>query len=287
MDTVDDNPIAEDTVDSPPVDNVDTPTEPPPRQYFVAKVSPEKWEEIKADRLAGMSYGDLSAKHNLAKSAIFGKAKQQKWDKTPAKERKALNARRTGTRTNGTQDGQNEQENGDQVVLPSARIPKTALVPWLPGASPNPGGLSKPSIEGRRMARAAVPEAVQRAVDMMRSCHPGVASQGVHYILTWGLPKPSKDEVDTVRMPALDFRSMSPAELDIADAMLRSMEQLQALTAARVAAEAKAAPAEIIPPGAMSERELREQAEDDSVNNACVHGSQADQEDPDDDGCDL
>lgn len=38
------------------------------------------WDDIKADFLAGMSYGKIAQKHNISKTAVFRKAKSKGWE---------------------------------------------------------------------------------------------------------------------------------------------------------------------------------------------------------------
>jgi len=237
---------------------------------FAPRVPAETWAAIRAQREAGDSFHTLAKRHGVAVNGIHKRAKAEGWKSPPTK--KPAPPKRPKKTVDTTVNAKGGQPKVDVEVVhrqstTPGRLPP-ALLPtmWRAGESGNPGGLPKTVHNARRNARALTEDAVERARQMMMSEHPAVAAQGIAFILTWGMPKPKHEEPEKPKLPALDFRSMTPAELDVADAMLKSMEQLQAMQAARLSAEAKAAAPEIIPPGELSEPEQRHQAEgeDDS-----------------------
>jgi hypothetical protein len=43
------------------------------------RLTKEQWENVRAEREAGASYGDLAAKHGVSKAAILKRARKEEW----------------------------------------------------------------------------------------------------------------------------------------------------------------------------------------------------------------
>lgn len=120
---------------------------------------------------------------------------------------------------------------------------------WVKGQSGNPGGVGGPVREAQRLAKEATPAAMRRLIELVGSADERVALVAAQGVLDRSMGKPKGPLPDEApKAPMLDFSQMTVAELDIADRMLQAMAELQALTAARLAAEAKRGKPEVIPP---------------------------------------
>jgi len=106
------------------------------------------------------------------------------------------------------------------------------LVPWVPGQSGNPLGMTKEQAQVRELIREASPEAAMRLLELMRSRDEKVAMVAVKEILdrAWPKPPPPKETEGQEINSVIRAPSPLPSPVEWAETALQQMAKSSMLS---------------------------------------------------------